>query len=147
MIYLVVDDDQGELMFEPSTKRYHTRKPKDNKGLGRLRAEFPVYHYATVELGKEVNKMRPKKTFDDAMDVLRCVASEMFAPIKLMSVQEKSMLALPQSLRNDRIREMRPADQQIAWTQQQQFLREFQEQEKKKNMSWRDRTMSKAFNL
>lgn len=146
-IFLVVDDEQGDLMFDPATKRYHVRKPKDNKGMGRLRAEFPVYHYATVELGKEVNKMRPKKTFDDAMDVLRCVASTMFAPIRQMSTQEKSLLALPEGLRSDTIMGMRPQEQEVAWSQQQQFLREFQEQEKKKNMSWRDRTYSKALGL
>ena len=144
MIYLVVDDDQGELMFEPSTKRYHTRKPKDNKGLGRLRAEFPVYHYATVELGKEVNKMRPKKTFDDAMDVLRCVASEMFAPIRRMTSKEKSLIALPKELRNDNIRELSPEEQQVAWSQQQHFLKKFMEQEAQQDMSWRDRTLTRA---
>jgi len=138
MVYLVVDDEQGELNYEQATKRLWVAKPKDASGMLRLRGEFPVYHFATTELGKEVARMRPKKTFDDAMDVLRCVAAEMFPPVRLMGVKEKMYLALPDNLKSDRIMELSDEDKAIAYLQRQQFLNDYQKQEARNNMSWRD---------
>lgn len=147
MIYLVVDDEQGEMQFEPSTKKLYIAKSKDSRGLHRLRSEFPVYHFATTELGKEVTRMRPKKTFDDAMDVLRCIASEMFAPIKLMTTNEKLMNALPENFKSDKIAGLSSEDKAVAYAQRQKFIQDFLRQEEKTNLSWREKTINKAYGL
>lgn len=138
-IFLVVDDAQGKLEYEPSIRKYGCQPPEDEDGLFRTRSEFPAYHYPSTELGKELRKMRPQKIFDDAMDVTRCVASECFAPLGEMSVEEKFEKYLPDKLKNDNIEKLPSYDRGMAVLQREQERREFQQQQASQYMSYRDR--------
>lgn len=136
-IYLVVDDEQGELLYEPATRRYHVTPAKDSGGLMRLRAEFPVYHYPTEELGKDVRKMRPKKSFDDAMDVIRCVGYEVFAPIKKMTDIEKADLYLENKY--GKMSDIPPKDLPMVFLQREQDKKNYIKQQQQIGLSYRDR--------
>lgn len=105
-IYFVVDDEQGELFYDRASKRYYVAAPRDSKGFIRTRTEFPAYHYPSSELGKEIKKMRPKKKDDDAMDVIRCLASECFKPIQIKSKEEMLEDYLPDQLKLDNIKDI-----------------------------------------
>jgi hypothetical protein len=144
LIFIVSDDDQAELVWDAKMERYNVTPSRDDGGCSRLRKEFPVYHFANVELGKEVTKRRPKKIFDDCMDVVRCVANVCFAPVQSLSIMERSIKALPEGLTTARIAEMSPAKMQVAYLQQQQHIKEFVEREKNKLLSWRDQTFLKS---
>lgn len=148
-IFFVVDDEYGELNYDQSTKKYWVTQPKPNTypegSMWRIRQEFPIYHFPTEELGKEVLKMRPKKISDDAMDVLRCVASEFFAPISRMTTHEKALNSLPERLTDGSIKTLTGQDQQIAIIQQVEHLREFYKKQSQQNMNWRDKLYVKGF--
>lgn len=79
-LFLLVADGQGECSEVDG--RFVVTPATDDAGLKRLREEFPVYHYAVSEQGKAVNKMRPHKDFDDAIDTLRMLAASFFPPPK-----------------------------------------------------------------
>ena len=66
-LILIVDDDQFI-------------NPKDDRGLARHRAEFPVYHYKGD---------KPDPIFNDAMDTVKTAAVEYFPSIKPKSKEEK----------------------------------------------------------
>lgn len=78
-LFLVVENGQGELKKDTITDQLYVVKPKDSYGLKRIREEFPLYHYPAESEFKEITRLRPKKIFDDAMDILRCVADEAFS--------------------------------------------------------------------
>jgi hypothetical protein len=98
MIYIIVDDDQGECYFDKFTNKYQVRPARDDKGLARLRAEFGVYHYPRSEAGKAVKRQKPEKVFDDAMDCLRCMAVT-FPAVAQYNYQEQIESELPTTLR------------------------------------------------
>lgn len=144
MMYLIVDDEQGELEYEPALERYSVRPPLDMGGLYRTRMEFPAYHMKNTEIGKEVSKMRPYKDFDDCMDVVRCVGTECFAPIAKMTDEERFEKALPKGLKADSISNMTPEDRGMAFLMVQEHKREFNKQQEKIGLSFRDRAYLKA---
>lgn len=137
-IFFVVDDDQGELMFNDSVNKFHVKPAKDSGGMIRTRAEFPMYHYPVSELGKEVRKMRPFKSFDDAMDVVRCVATESFAPINELTLKEKFQEHLPEHLRNANIENIPHKDRGMAFLQIEHERREFMKKQAEQGLSYRD---------
>jgi hypothetical protein len=143
-LFLVVDDEQGELTYEPSIQKYGCVPPVDEHGLLRVRSEFPAYHFPSSELGKEPKKMRPKKIFDDAMDVVRCVANECFASIKSLTKEERFDKYLPENLRDGNIDNIPLSDKGMAFLQRQQELIEFEKKEAQKGLSFRDAAWLRA---
>jgi len=123
-IYIVVDDEQGELLFNESTNSYSIIPAKDNNGFIRTRFEFPLYHYPQSELGKEVKRMRPRKKDDDALDVIRCIATECFPPVNKENRFASIEKELPSGLRLDSIRELPTESLGMAFLQRNQQIRE-----------------------
>ncbi len=74
-LYFVVPDDQ-------------LVNPTEERGLARHRAEMPVYRYGTLRSGDEKHVVAPHPLFNDAMDALRGLASEDFAPMLRLSPVE-----------------------------------------------------------
>lgn len=138
-MFLVVDDGQGELVYDESFNRYRTVPPADNGGLIRTRMEFLAYHFPSTEIGKEVTKMRPKKVFDDAMDCLRCIASECFAPISPMTDEERFEKHLPDSLKPANIEKLPSPEQGMAVLMFQEEKRKFEKEQQQIGLSYRDR--------
>jgi len=146
MIYLIVDDDQGECYFDWTTQKYQVRPGKDDKGLARLRAEFGVYHYPKSETGKAVKKQKPEKIFDDAMDCVRCMAVT-FPPVADYTIGERLELDLPTNLRNDAGRkEEDPTEKARIWLARQSYINEHKLLQKHKQpaKSRRDELYSRA---
>ena len=130
MIYLIVDDSQGECYFDITTNKWQVRPGKDDIGLARLRAEFGVYHYPKSEAGKAVKKQRPEKIFDDCMDCLRCMAVT-FPPVASYTIAEQMELDLPEALRSDKGRkETNPEEKARIWLAQQAYITENKLREK-----------------
>lgn len=122
MIYLIVDDDQGECYFDYMTQKWQVRPGKDDSGLARLRAEFGVYHYPKSEAGKAVKKQRPEKLFDDCMDCVRCMAVT-FPPVASYTIDERLELDLPTSLRAEKGRqEKNPEEKARLWLARQAYI-------------------------
>lgn len=88
-LYFVVDEAQGKLSYNEAMGNFERLAPTSNRGLIRLRAEMPIYHYPEEEEGKAVSKMRPFKLFDDAIDCLRCAAGMWFPAIRPESHADK----------------------------------------------------------
>jgi hypothetical protein len=143
-LFLVSDDAQGELHYNQTLQNYTVHMPEDNKGLIRTRFEFPAYHYASSEVGKEVKKMRPKKTFDDAMDVVRCVATDCFAPISPLTDEERYERGLPDTLKRDNLDLLPLEDRGMAFMQRQMEKRQYNENYIASTLNYRDRLFKKA---
>lgn len=143
-LFLVVADGQGELQWDSITERYFVKPPEDEKGLLRTRSEFPSYHFPKSELGKEVRKMRPRKRFDDAMDNIRCVATECFAPIKPLSQEEEFNEYLPENLKTDNILKMPAEEMGMAFLERVRIEREFAQKQNQAGMTYRERVWQKA---
>lgn len=142
MMFIVSEDEQAELQMEGG--KYKITPPKDDKGLHRLRSEFPLYHIPSKETGKEVLKQRPKKVFDDAMDVCKGLANKCFTVVRRLSVNERAVKSLPENLQGDRISQLPIQDMQVAYIQQRQHLDNYIKQESERYTSWRERVMGKA---
>lgn len=138
-MFFVVDDEQGELKLEKSTGRYYLTPATDSGGFRRTRFEFPAYHYPTSELGKEVKKMRPKKKDDDAMDVIRCIASEYFAPINPKTEEEKWEEYLPVTMRRDNINKTPVHELGMLFLQREELKKQYEESRRNAERSYREK--------
>lgn len=143
-IFLVVDDDEGELVWEPTLGRYTVKPAYSSAGLVRTRMEFPAYHYPKSEMGKEPAKQRPSKKNDDAMDNIRCIATECFAPIKGKTRREKFNEFLPEQLKEANILQMSPEEMSMAFIQRTQLEREFMEKQNRVGESYREKLWRKV---
>lgn len=124
MMYIIVDDEQGECFFDNYTNKLQVRQPKDDDGMARLRAEFGVYHYPQSEVGKAVRRQRPEKMFDDAMDCLRCMAVT-FPPVAQYTMPEQIEMSLPPALRIEAgLLEPDPEEKARIWLARQSYLNE-----------------------
>lgn len=148
-LYLIVDDNQGNCYYDVTLNRWAVTLPKDSAGLRRLRSEFPIYHYPQQEPGKATRRQKPEKKFDDAMDVLRCMAASFFPPIAPLSTHEKIEAALPPQLRRENILKESPEDMARSWIAKQSFIRERnleKEVSRKSPISFRDSLYERARN-
>jgi len=144
-IFFVSETEQGKMFWDSGAERYRVAPAKDSKGLSRLRAEFPAYHYPKSELGKSVAKMRPKKAFDDAMDCLRCVATEYFAPLNRKTTEELFEEYLPDSVKSRNIKNI-PVDKLgMAFLMREQEKQKFNSERQEQFLSYRDRLMRDAY--
>jgi hypothetical protein len=123
-LFLVVDDEQGMLHYDYTLNRWYVSPPKDNLGLKRTREEFPVYHYKRTEAGKAVQKQRPFKLFDDAMDCLRYAANVFFPPLTGMTKKAKLEASLPVTLREANIRQESPQEMARSYIARMEYMRE-----------------------
>lgn len=92
-LFLLTINEEGECVFDKGVNRWAVRPPVSSAGMVRTRSEFMSYHY------KENNDNKPDKVFDDAMDVIRSVASSGFPPRALMTRKEKFEHSLPDSIK------------------------------------------------
>jgi hypothetical protein len=113
-LFFIVDDNEGKLIYNHSLGTYKRVGPTSNKGLIRLRMEMPMYHYPEEEEGKPVQKMRPFKLFDDAIDCLRGVAGMWFPAIKPESLEEKLNRMMPEEMKMENILKLPPLEQAAA---------------------------------
>ena len=141
-LYLIVDDAQGELKYDFELGYHWRTGPKDSNGLIRLRSEFPVYHYPETEEGKAVQKLKPFKLFDDAMDALRCAAGQWFPAIRRETQEEKIARSLPDSLSWSNITSLPLAEQAAAMHARQFKIAELKRQNPPA-MHWRKKAIYK----
>lgn len=141
-IFFIVDDEQGELMYDNVAKRYYLTPAIDDNGFIRTRYEFPMYHFPTSELGKEVKKMRPKKKDDDAMDIIRCIATECFPPINKQSINDIIENKLPNQLKLGNIDRLPTSEMGMAFLQRQQELDKQKKSQEYIGVSYRDKLLS-----
>lgn len=116
-LFILSVDEQGELKYDKITGKLYVVQAKDNLGCKRLREEFPLYHFPATELGKEIRNMRPKKVFDDAMDILRCVADEFFAPIRQLDQYQERRKALIERYSFEKIKSVDEERRTALWLQ------------------------------
>jgi hypothetical protein len=136
---LAVADGQGEISWDASLLRWNVAIAKDNDGLIKTRSEYPSYHYPSSELGKEPKKQRPKKIFDDCMDVVRCCATEGFPPLNKMTEQQKFESYLPESLRSVNIDNIPVQERGMFMLQREQERKEFRQQQENVGLNHRDK--------
>jgi hypothetical protein len=138
-LYIIVKDGQGELQYNLSTNRYFTTpaNPRFNpEGMGRLRQEFPLYHYPKSEAGKAARKQKPAKIFDDAMDCLRQMADKFFPPIAPASKNQMIEETIPYHLQQEVIKLQPIEEWGRSYIARREYFREHQEEiEKKLNPS------------
>lgn len=79
-LLILVPDDQGQLMCEPSTGHLYVAQPYNAEGCARLRGEFPVYNHRNT--GKS-------KIFDDAIDGCRGMIGEFVVMSQELTKDEK----------------------------------------------------------
>lgn len=99
-IFFIVDDNQGDLIYDDLGRCLVTGAVDDN-GLWRLRAEIPAYHYPKTATGVEQNK--PYPLFNDAIDALRKLASHWFPPPSPATAKQLLERRLPENLRESTI--------------------------------------------
>jgi hypothetical protein len=141
-LYFIVDDNEGKLSYNSSMKKFERVGPSTHAGMVRLRMEMPIYHYPEEEEGKAVQKMRPFKLFDDAIDCLRCAAGMWFPAIKPETIQEKLDKIVPDDMRLENILKLPPYEQAAAL-----HAREYKMMELKASiprpMNWRKKAKMK----
>jgi hypothetical protein len=98
-LYCVADPSEYEFVFDRKHQRYFVTPSKTDKGYKLFRKEMPAYHYPPEELGKPVQKMRPKKIMDDCIDTLRGFATRWGPTVARMTKQQRQLAKLPQDLK------------------------------------------------
>jgi hypothetical protein len=141
-LYFIVDEEQGMLKYDFESGSYWRIGAKDSKGLIRIRSEFPLYHYPETEEGKPVQKLRPFKRMDDAMDVLRCMASQWFPAIRPETIEEKIARQMPQELTPEAILKL-PLPEQAAALHARQFKMAELRRANPPAMNWRKKVQFK----
>jgi hypothetical protein len=141
-LYIIVDDEEGVLKYDFESSTHWRLGAQSSKGLVRLRSEFPVYHYPESEEGKAVQRLKPFKRFDDAMDVLRCMASEWFPAIRPETQEEKIVRLLPKELTMEEICKL-PQDQQASAFHARQFRISDLKRQHPPAMNWRKKAKYK----
>lgn len=97
-LYCVAPPDEYEFVFDRKNNRYFVTPSKSERGYKGFRAEMPAYHYPPEEMGKPVQKMRPKKIKDDRIDTVRGFATQWGPSVNRMTKQEKQLAQLPAEL-------------------------------------------------
>lgn len=105
-MFLIVDDGQYAM-------------PEDERGLARLRAEFPVYRYAVPQSGVAM-RVEPHTLFNDAMDALRYMGYHFFPAVADLTKEERFERTLPADSRIEHVAELPTEERGPAW-----HLREF----------------------
>jgi hypothetical protein len=136
-IYFIVDDEEGELYYD-SEGRLCVTGAQTARGLARLRAEIPAYHYPQGASGNETEY--PEKRFDDAIDPLRAIADVFFPRSAQMTDAEKFEATLPDRLKKEAMVAMTFEQRHQADQARQTAFITFnyeQEQKRKRYLGWR----------
>lgn len=88
-LVFVAPDDEYQLAFNERLNQYFVTVSKSEAGFNLARKQIDAYHYPQTELGKPVAKMRPKKEFDDIVDVIRGYSVNWNKKPIMMSAPEK----------------------------------------------------------
>lgn len=113
-LYFIVDDRQGKLEISKEG-RIMVRAPVDSAGLKRIRQEMAAYHYDEKLEGESVQRMRPHKFFDDAVDALRYLARQFFPPIGDAPLAQRVWDTVPERLRPDNFEGLHPQERAIRY--------------------------------
>ncbi|HWX41912.1 MAG TPA: hypothetical protein VN345_12250 [Blastocatellia bacterium] len=136
-LYLIVADDEGELYYDADESPC-VRPARTARGLVRLRAEIPAYHYPLGASGIEAQY--PEKRFGDAIDPLRAIADRFFPRSAPLSDADKFEAYLPDRLKKEALAEMTFEDRHRADQARQTASITFnyeQEQKRKRYLGWR----------
>lgn len=99
-LYVIVADGQGEVI-RGTGGRWEARGAIDERGLARLRWEFPRYHYPQTADGNEREK--PHKADDDAIDALKHIAGPFFPRRAPLTRDELLERELPEGWRRENL--------------------------------------------
>lgn len=97
-LYCVASKEEYQFAFDRKNKRYFVTPSKTEKGYKLFRKEMPSYHYPPEEMGKPVQKMRPRKIMDDCIDTLRGFATKWGPSVAPMTKQERRFKRLSPDL-------------------------------------------------
>ena len=121
-LFVVVPDEEGELYMEGDIVK--SRPAKSESGMARLRWEFPRYRYPTGTDG--IEKRKPFKADDDAVDALRYLAN-VFFPRRFMKTKDELMEeALPYEYRKEQLNKLGPEALDRVLQPRQELLKELQ---------------------
>lgn len=70
-LMFVAPDGEYELAYNERLMQWFVTVSLSESGFNLCRKQIDAYHYPISELGKPVQKMRPKKEFDDIIDTVR----------------------------------------------------------------------------
>jgi hypothetical protein len=98
-IFAVAPDDEYEFVYDRKHARYFVTPSKSERGYKRLRQEMASYHYPPEEMGKPVQKMRPRKILDDVIDTLRAFATHWGPTVEHMTDTERRVNRIPNHLK------------------------------------------------
>jgi hypothetical protein len=134
-IYLIVADDEGELYYD-GDGRLCVKAARTGRGLVRLRAEIPAYHYPQAASGNETEY--PEKRFDDAIDPLRAIADVFFPRSARMTDEERFEATLPDRLKREAVAALPPEQRFGAdFCRQTMFIEHQYNQKQKRLVGWR----------
>lgn len=119
-LYLIVADDQGELYKQNG--QWNVRPAIDERGLARLRYEFPRYRYPATLDGMQ--KEKPIAFEEDALCALRYLANVFFPRRAPKSYQERVEERLPLTLREDYLRSLSWEERQGIASRRAEAIRE-----------------------
>lgn len=88
-LVFVAPDGEYELSYNERLTQYFVTTSMTEAGFNLARKQLDAYHYPQSELGKPVAKMRPKKEFDDVIDVIRGYSVNWNRPAGDFTYEEK----------------------------------------------------------
>lgn len=99
-LVFVAPDGEYEMAFNERLGQYFVTTSVSEFGFSLARKQIDAYHYPQAELGKPVQKMRPKKEFDDIIDTIRGYSVNWNRdPIPYTRLEAREA-ALPDNLKN-----------------------------------------------
>lgn len=99
-LMFVAPDGEYELAYNDRLNEYFVTIALTEAGFNLARKQIDAYHYPQAELGKPVGKMRPKKEFDDIVDVIRGYSCNWNRDPEQRSHAEQREASLPAHLQN-----------------------------------------------
>lgn len=145
-IFLIVDDEQGKTVVRTDSHEktaYLITQGEDDRGMARLRAEIPRYHYPASEQGKAVQARRPFKLFDDAIDPLRALAAQFFPRVGEQDQHAQKEKSLSAELKAENIidsaqKGLTNAEISNLILSREIHLRSREREQQQKPLNWRD---------
>lgn len=91
-VYFIVDDSQGELVWDAAQQKLRVAPAVDERGMARTRFEYPLYRKPSTSEGAE--RKDPPKRDDDIIDTDRAIAGRLFLGLDPLTMEERVQLRL-----------------------------------------------------
>lgn len=105
-LVFVAPDEEYMLAYNDRLQQFFVTVSESEFGFNLCRKQLDAYHYPQSELGKPVKAMRPKKEFDDIVDVVRGYSCNWNRAPEGYNFEEKVENAMPAGLKVEVIEAM-----------------------------------------